>query len=326
MMCVVALLTWGCSTAPSPGQSAATPSAAAAATPSAPANVAAVKPAGRAGAGLGYDPISRQLLLVGGMADPTKTAVSDDNPGQDMWAWKPSSGWTRLNPAILPDAGYQTWLVRDPVADRVVLLSQSSSNLWSWDGKNWTPISAVPAHDVLSGVAFQHEPSMLRMIGRQQINGVETMWSWDGSSWADPQALPMSWREQSVVACDEARGQLVVYGGFGDGDTATWLYDGTAWTSVRTGAAPQAGQSSSAYDAVRNEVVVHVGNQTWTWDGSAWMLRSTTGPALRRDEAMAFDPAIGEVVLFGGQIPQGAGETMGNDLWGWDGTTWSRLA
>lgn len=323
MLCVMALAASACGSEPSPIPSGGpSPSA----SPSASASAAAaIKPAPRAAAGLAYDPISRQLVLIGGMPDPTNPAASDDVPGQDMWAWRPSSGWTRLSPAILPDAGYMTWLVSDSASGRLVAISQSSSNLWSWDGKNWSPVAAVPAHDVLSGVAFQQDLSVLRVLGRAQVNGAETMWTWDGSTWSDPQVLSMSWREQSVVAYDAARRQLVVYGGFGDGDTATWLYDGTTWSRVQTGAAPQAGQSSSAYDAVRQEVVVHVGNQTWTWDGSAWTLRSTTGPALRREEAMTFDPSIGKVMLFGGKVPSGSSETFMSDLWAWDGTAWTRL-
>lgn len=316
-LCVVAVLASACSST-SPGPSSTSPFA--------PGSAAAAgRPAGRAGAALGYDPVSRQLVLVGGMADPRAPLAGDDVPGQDMWAWKPDSGWVRLNPAILPDVGYLAWLAWSPAIGRLLLVGQSSSNLWAWDGRNWSPISSVPSHDVLSGVGFDTDQSELRMLGRQSAGGLEAMWSWDGSSWTGAGPLPMSWREQSVVAYDQARRQLVVYGGFGDGDTATWLFDGTTWNRSEAGPAPQAGQSSAAYDPERREVVVHTGNQTWTWDGSAWILRSTAGPALRRDEAMAFDPAIGKVVLFGGQVLNGSGETMANDLWAWDGTDWSRI-
>jgi hypothetical protein len=40
---------------------------------------------------------------------------------------------------------------------------------------------------------------------------------------------------------------------------------------------------------------------------------------------MAYDAAIGEVVLFGGKSPEGQTEVSHNDLWGWDGSRWSRL-
>ena len=68
------------------------------------------------------------------------------------------------------------------------------------------------------------------------------------------------------------------------------------------------------------------GGETWTWNGTTWRLRSTSGPGIRRDQSMAFDAALGEVVLFGGKSPQGQAEVSHDDLWGWDGTRWIRLA
>jgi hypothetical protein len=42
---------------------------------------------------------------------------------------------------------------------------------------------------------------------------------------------------------------------------------------------------------------------------------------------MAYDQAVGKVVLFGGKVVSGqATETVTNETWLWDGTTWTLAA
>jgi hypothetical protein len=282
------------------------------------------RPIARAGAALTFDPVSGQLLLIGGMSDPLHPPESAVLPGQDFWGWTPISGWKRLTPDIVPTAGYLSAMAYDAAAGRTVLVSQSSQTVWTWDGKSWTPAGGGLQIDELGGADYDSQARVVRVLGRaSSASQVETMWSWDGSTWG-VDTTPMSARTEVVVAYDQANARLVVYGG---GDPATWLFDGSTWTKVTTSAAPSYVQSSAAYDPTHGRVVMYsVAGETWTWDGSNWTIRSTGGPGIRRDESLAYDPAIGKVVLFGGKVPHGADEVYMNDLWAWDGARWSQLS
>ncbi len=293
-------------------------------SPSESPSGAVIRPPERAGAAIAFDPVSGQLLLVGGMSDPLHPPGTDVVVGQDFWGWTPINGWTRLTPRIVPTVGYLSQMAYDAAAGRMVLVSQASPTVWTWDGTAWTAGGGGLQMDEIGGVAYDSKSAIVRVLGTATTaSQTETMWSWDGSSWGAA-STPMSLRNEVVVAYDQAREQVVVYGG---GDPATWLFDGAKWTSVTTSAAPSYVQASAAYDSIHQQVVMYsVAGETWTWDGRNWTIQSTTGPGIRRDESLAYDPAIGKVVLFGGKKPSGQDETFLNDLWAWDGSSWSRLS
>ena len=50
-----------------------------------------------------------------------------------------------------------------------------------------------------------------------------------------------------------------------------------------------------------------------------WTLRSSGGPSARHAHALAYDSARGRVVVFGGL----SGSTRLDDIWEWDGTSWT---
>ena len=314
-----------------------------------PAAATGTAPAPRAGAALEYDPLSQQLLLIGGMADPSNPPPGEAVPGRDFWGWTPAWGWTLLQPPNLPAASYQASMVWDATVGRVVLLSGAGGEVWDWDGVRWTDAGAAPRTDVAAGVSYDTADGRLLLLARPPgeaypppASGArlspassiasayqgEAMWSWDGTSWSES-LTPMSWREQAAVAYDQDQRQLVVYGGYGDGGTTTWLWDGAAWSERQTPAFAIANQSSAAYDPIRHQVIMYApGGETWSWDGATWEKQSTMGPGYRRDQSMAFDAAIGEVVMFGGKSPpvSGSDEVFHNDLWAWDGLAWRQLA
>jgi hypothetical protein len=307
---------------PSP-RSTPTAIASPAASPTAPVQTAS-RPAPRFGAALEYDPVSKQLLLIGG--------AGDSLPVHELWAWRPDRGWKQLTPAIVPAAGYMSAMVWDAAVGRALLITNEGTGTWTWDGVAWSAASG-PGLDAstLTGAAYDTGTGEVVVLGQAargsaMFASAEAMWSWSGADWQTSNT-PMSARVEAVVAYDQLHGQLVVYGGFGDADPTTWLWDGQTWSGVHTSVYPMANQSSSAYDPLRSQVVMYApGGETWTWDGTGWTLRSTGGPGIRRESSMAFDAAIGKVVLFGGKSPEGQSEVAHNDLWAWDGTRWSQLA
>ena len=133
---------------------------------------------------------------------------------------------------------------------------------------------------------------------------------------------------------DAARGRVVLYGGerFADGTPLgdQWEFDGATatWTRITTAISPgpRSGFSLS-YDAARQEIVLHGGRRgtallgdTWIHNGGAWRLvplARTPGP--RADAAMTWDGFRQLSVLVGGV---GAGNSIRNDAWEFDGVSW----
>jgi hypothetical protein len=92
--------------------------------------------------------------------------------------------------------------------------------------------------------------------------------------------------------------------------------------------------ASEAYDADNQTVVLFGGvrsdgtlsDATWVWNGSTWSQAPTlVSPPARQQAAMAYDPSLPnqpELILFGGL---GAGGTLLNDTWAWNGASWSQV-
>ena len=94
------------------------------------------------------------------------------------------------------------------------------------------------------------------------------------------------------------------------------------------------------YDSHRREVVLFGGagpprgdgqpqeflGDTWIWNGTSWRKANTpTAPAGRRDYSMSFDSRRGVVLLYGGAAGAGASTRRFEDMWQWDGTTWTEI-
>lgn len=90
---------------------------------------------------------------------------------------------------------------------------------------------------------------------------------------------------------------------------------------------------AAVYDLARDRMVLNGGHGptfvteavTWEFDGLAWTstppLQSPPG---RYSHAMAYDAARGLTVLFGGQ-PSAAWDTVVDDTWEYDGSTWMQI-
>jgi hypothetical protein len=112
--------------------------------------------------------------------------------------------------------------------------------------------------------------------------------------------------------------------------TTTWTWSGTDWQQQHPVHQPSGYSASGAYDAKRGVVVALVGDQTWTWNGSDWAQQHPVqSPEARYFASAAYDPALGKVMLFGGKlygVVHPNNEFVTNELWSWDGTTWTRAS
>ena len=88
------------------------------------------------------------------------------------------------------------------------------------------------------------------------------------------------------------------------------------------------------YDEKREVILMHGGlapdgysySDTWEWDGETWRLVSIDGPP-RKEHRMAYDVARDRTVLYGGRSVVGwkNGYINEDELWEWDGASWSHI-
>jgi hypothetical protein len=103
-------------------------------------------PGPRFGPQVAVHPTTGRVLLFGGLRSEE---VDEDSIRQyfdnDTWQWDGSAGtWTKLQPQRVPPARENGMLAWDPVANEMVLFGGYAngfyfSDLWIWNGENWTP-------------------------------------------------------------------------------------------------------------------------------------------------------------------------------------------
>lgn len=147
--------------------------------------------------------------------------------------------------------------------------------------------------------------------------------------------VDLATRNGHAMAYDSVRQRVVVFGG-GLARNDLWEWDGARWNlrSVFAGPAGRTGHAM-AFDAARGRLVVFGGmgvdngayterNDTWEWDGSAWLQANPAqAPSVRSGARMVFDAARGRVMLFGGIHVANYQGTFYDDVWEWDGSTWT---
>lgn len=102
----------------------------------------AVSPTPRAGHAMAFDPVSKRVLLFGGVQ------LGGPIVG-DMWSWD-GTNWTQLSPARAPSARWHAVMAADLGGACVVLYGgfdgTDLTDTWTWSGDNWTlmPTRAEP--------------------------------------------------------------------------------------------------------------------------------------------------------------------------------------
>jgi len=195
-----------------------------------------------------------------------------------------------------------------------------------------------------STFAFYHE-------GREQVvlvnGGPEQgkpsddpleLWAWDGQVWSllAADANGPTWRNWAAIAYDTDRDVLIIHGGLQNSNQRfdeTWEWDSRTWKEF-TGEGPGAREGSlMTYDSARKKTVLFGGAEgmeikgdTWDWDGRTWTKVSETGPAPRFPGSMVYSPAQQQVLMYSGHFAAVSGDFINyDDLWAWDGTSWTEV-
>ncbi len=212
----------------------------------------------------------------------------------------------------------------------------------SWENPHTLSTQRWFGSPLLSNQAYESsEPDKLLLADST------TATTYGTGRWQDVSGSPApSGRAYHAMAYDAARGRAVLVGGNSllDGMLdGTWEWDGLRWLNVCAQSdgctsPPPAVYGAMAYDEQRGVTVLFGGNASgvifdnvWEWDGTRWLTKcgagtGCSGPSGRWGQAMSFDRKSGRVLMFGGcnQVSCTPGARL-NDLWAWDGTSWTLL-
>ncbi|HEX5840778.1 MAG TPA: hypothetical protein VFY26_23270 [Anaerolineales bacterium] len=238
------------------------------------------------------------FLLAGCSASPASTVIPPFTETPTIVP-SPTNAAAEPGPALV--AGQWTTMFYHPVLEKVILVNGGPDRgkpatdpleLWAWDGAQWSLLSADPEGPSwrnFAGAAFDTQRNVLVLHGGLQnaASRMDETWEWDGQSWRRFDVPGPGFREGAVMAYDVARGEMVLFGG--GGEDFEMLGD------------------------------------TWTWDGNEWTQASTSGPSPRFPSAIAYDAAREKVLLFSGHSVDGNEFIDYDDLWAWDGSTWSEI-
>ena len=111
----------------------------------------------RRGTVLVYDPLTRQLILFGGMAYEGSKGIGD------TWTWD-GKAWTLHHPKGNPPAGWAS-IAYDPDSRQLLLVVQemadyttapASLSMWSWDGADWHQLhpTALPPFGLFPSMTY----------------------------------------------------------------------------------------------------------------------------------------------------------------------------
>jgi hypothetical protein len=285
-------------------------------------------PSPRAGAAAAYDPVSRRVVVFGGMTnlcEPSQylRGIVDDTWLLDLAA--SPAGWTQVPGVPTPGFRFESRMAYDPGRERVVMYgapsinNRSSPYTWEWNGARWSAPGGFEPRVDYADIAFDGTRVILLAPGP---SGAAATWGWDGGQWSivSLQAPPTT--GSYALAFDSDRRRVILYGGEGTAGQ-TWEWNGNSWLLGAT-AGPRATMSVAlAYDPAQRRTVLYGGEcgvncfprETWLWNGGTWTLANGSGPAPSLEAWLAYDADRGKLVLVGS-------DAFFPAAWEWGGASW----
>jgi hypothetical protein len=280
-------------------------------------------PSAREGPMVAYDPVSRKVVLFGGLDSSTYL--------NDTWTFD-GANWTHETTAVAPPGRVVGAMAFDAASRKLVLFGGYNGHnymgdTWLWDGatSTWTQATPQQSPKAATGPMMFSDP----LVGHVDVYGgfdgrfydLDT-WRWSGTTWRhlNPTNIPSA-RSAAVAALDVAAKSVVLFDGLGDVNPYnTWTWDGTNWTQQSPTVQPPSRYfAGSAYEPHLGAVVVFGGgeggvdlNDTWLWTGRQWRgVTPVASPPAREAFGMVYDQPLGHIVIFGGI----SGSVLLSDTW-----------
>ncbi len=141
-------------------------------------------PVARAGAALGYDTATQQLVLYGGQGQANYA---------DTWLWT-GTNWTSAdNPAPVPAVRAFASFAYDPTTGQMILFggegASTYSDTWNWTGTAWQELSPAtnPGSRSMAAAAYDSATDQLVLFGGMSGSGVTEADTW---TYGPPPAAP----------------------------------------------------------------------------------------------------------------------------------------
>jgi hypothetical protein len=244
---------------------------------------------GSAGA---YDTLYERFIRFGGVSNFGTLNESTTYLLRDVF-WRSTSSVSRPNPRSL--ATFR----RDPARGTIWLFgglneySQGSTisynaDLWRYvSGQGWLRDSrfASPGECPTPAAAFDTDRQVLVVVC-----GGQAVWEWNGAEWKEfsPKPVP-DFRRFAAIVYDQNIKKTVMFGGYDN---------------------------------------INYRDETWTWDGTTWTkLKPSKKPGNRAQMSMWYDTRAKKTILYSGAGRPNIDEhvTRYEDMWSFDGTTWTEL-
>ena len=295
------------------------------------------RPEARMEHSLTLDPVRNELLLVGGVSDPSTT------PFRDTWSFDGTT-WTRRDSTTSPIAQGAVALY-DARSDRIVLYGgldalESTNATYVWDRTGWSLGVASPfARSFHAGAIDPDtgEPVVFGgvhvFIGPCPLFGpcppvFNSVLGYSTTGWVD-RNLYANDPGRYAVAFDPWRQRVV-----GVASSRTFERGTSSWTVANDTLPILDGPALSIGRVGTEHRVVLFGGQDggtkldvlrW-WNGATWTSVPATipRPAGRRNHQMVYDAKHDRTIMFGGFV--GTGEIEDGETWEWNGSRWRLIA
>ncbi|MEO8376344.1 MAG: kelch repeat-containing protein [Candidatus Sumerlaeota bacterium] len=266
-------------------------------------------PPARATTALVYDAQRDRVVLFGGMGDNTI-------PLGDTWEFD-GTVWTQRSPATSPPARIDHCMAYDPIGGITYLFggnlgtaTQCLNDLWSWDGEEWTRLSAGGSDPALpparSGAAMAFDTARGALVLTGGANGTNTFaadaiktWEWDGAQWRLASTVGPNARQGALLLFNPSTNKSFLMGGYptvinGPSATDMWEWDGAKWFQNHSNyTIGKQAYYGGAFDTQRNRIVVFGGfnsGDTWVYENGGWARNSEeAGPLELANGSAAYD-------------------------------------
>lgn len=286
------------------------------------ASAGAVRP--RVSHGMAFDIRRGRLVVFGGEArGPGSTLPTVDETLEWNGAtWQIEKLMVAPSPRVGPAMAY------DSAAGEVVLFGGAdSADTWRWNGTRWQPVEAFgPSARASAAMVYDPRRKTIVMFGGSTPAGpTDETWELTGTTWKQVVTAPHPPAPQVAEAAlvyDPGADRIVA---ISQGEA--WQLAAGVWTRLPDPPSPAAVEIAHlAYDSIGKRIIlvaVSAGDTTYmqyALSGTVWSSLGATPIGPRLSGELAGDPVHGVVLFYGGVI---AGAPR-QELWQWDGTTWSR--
>ena len=219
------------------------------------------------------------------------------------------------------------------------------NDLWKYNGSNWTQLIANGVTGSPSSrwcaVSWTDNNGNAYVFGGAGNTLYNDLWKFNGTIWSQitNAGTPPSPRFGAVSWMDKS-GNAYVFGGYNDTTYLNdlWKFNGTTWTQViisRLLSAPNARFGAVSWTDNDGNAYVFGGyaydsnyNDLWRFNGTTWTQVIANGESnspAGRVLSISWTDNIGNAYVFGGYAFINGRYTYYNDLWKFNGTSWSQI-